>query len=109
MKENGRFQALETTLSGIQMRYGEGAIMRLGQASHQAVETIPSYKEDRLAQGRESAKQALREKPDLCRELENAIRRQIGVAELDTASALVFDAEEAAGEQEIKAGDLALR
>jgi recombination protein RecA len=40
MKENGRFQALETTLKGIEKRYGEGAIMRLGQASHLQVETI---------------------------------------------------------------------
>jgi recombination protein RecA len=42
MKEDGRFQALETTLSNIQKRYGEGAIMRLGQASHLEVESIPT-------------------------------------------------------------------
>jgi recombination protein RecA len=42
MKEDGRLRALETTLNGIQKRYGEGAIMRLGQASHLQVETIPT-------------------------------------------------------------------
>jgi len=42
MKENGRQQALETTLNGIQKRYGEGAIMRLGQASHLEVAVIPT-------------------------------------------------------------------
>jgi recombination protein RecA len=42
MRENDRFQALETTLSSIQKRYGEGAIMRLGQASHLNVEVIPT-------------------------------------------------------------------
>ena len=42
MKENGRFRALETTLNSIQKRYGEGAIMRLGQASHLQVEAIPT-------------------------------------------------------------------
>jgi recombination protein RecA len=42
MKEDGRFRALETTLSSIQKRYGEGAIMRLGQAEHLQVETIPT-------------------------------------------------------------------
>ena len=42
MSEDGRFRALETTLSSIQKRYGEGAIMRLGQASHLQVETIPT-------------------------------------------------------------------
>jgi recombination protein RecA len=42
MKEDGRFRALETTLSSIEKRYGEGAIMRLGQASHLQVESIPT-------------------------------------------------------------------
>ena len=42
MKEDGRLRALETTLNGIQKRYGEGAIMRLGQADHLQVETIPT-------------------------------------------------------------------
>ncbi|MFN2186988.1 MAG: recombinase RecA, partial [Anaerolineae bacterium] len=42
MKDEGRSRALETTLSGIQKRYGEGAIMRLGQANHLQVESIPT-------------------------------------------------------------------
>jgi len=42
MKESGRLQALETTLSSIQKRYGEGAIMRLGQASHLRIDVIPT-------------------------------------------------------------------
>ena len=42
MKESGRAQALETTLSSIQKRYGEGSIMRLGQATHLAVAVIPT-------------------------------------------------------------------
>ncbi len=40
MKESGRLQALETTVSSIQKRYGEGAIMRLGQAGHLQIEVI---------------------------------------------------------------------
>ncbi len=42
MKEDGRLRALETTLNSIQKRYGEGAIMRLGQADHLQVEVIPT-------------------------------------------------------------------
>ncbi|HER35659.1 MAG TPA: recombinase RecA [Halothiobacillaceae bacterium] len=42
MKEDGRFRALETTMKSIHKRYGEGAIMRLGQAEHLHVETIPT-------------------------------------------------------------------
>jgi recombination protein RecA len=42
MKEDARFRALETTLNSIQKRYGEGAIMRLGQAGHLQVEAIPT-------------------------------------------------------------------
>src|SRR4030042_1189767 len=42
MKDNGRRQALETTLNSIQKRYGEGAIMRLGQAGHLQIDVIPT-------------------------------------------------------------------
>jgi len=52
-----------------------------------------SYKGERLAQGRENAKQALREKPDLCLEIENTIRRQIGLRELDLSQPFDFGEE----------------
>jgi recombination protein RecA len=42
MVETGKSKALETTLATIQKRYGEGAIMRLGQATHLQVEAIPT-------------------------------------------------------------------
>jgi recombination protein RecA len=42
MADTGKVKALETTLATIQKRYGEGAIMRLGQAGHLQVETIPT-------------------------------------------------------------------
>ncbi len=42
MNEDGRLRALETTLKSIEKRYGEGAIMRLGQATHLEVEAIPT-------------------------------------------------------------------
>jgi recombination protein RecA len=44
-----------------------------------------NYKDERLAQGRENAKQALRENPILCFEIENAIRRETGLPELEHA------------------------
>ncbi len=40
------------------------------------------YKEERLAQGREAAKQALRENQALCLDIENAIRRASGLPEV---------------------------
>jgi recombination protein RecA len=40
MSENGRAKALETTLANIQKRYGEGAVMKLGQAEHLNVDVI---------------------------------------------------------------------
>jgi len=40
MSDNGRTKALETTLAHIQKRYGEGAIMKLGQMTHLNVEAI---------------------------------------------------------------------
>jgi recombination protein RecA len=45
-----------------------------------------SYGEERLAQGRENAKQALRENMALCWEIENAIRRESGLPEVSAPS-----------------------
>jgi recombination protein RecA len=42
MAPSGKDKALETTLATIQKRYGEGSIMRLGQASHLEVGVIPT-------------------------------------------------------------------
>jgi len=42
MAVSGKVKALETTLATIQKRYGEGSIMRLGQANHLQVEAIPT-------------------------------------------------------------------
>ena len=42
MAERDKSKALETTLATIQKRYGEGSIMRLGQAGHLHVEAIPT-------------------------------------------------------------------
>jgi recombination protein RecA len=42
MAETGKEKALETTLSTIKKRFGEGAIMKLGQATHLHVEAIPT-------------------------------------------------------------------
>jgi len=46
-----------------------------------------SYKEERLAQGRENARQALRDNPALCLEIENAIRRASGLSEVQIVAA----------------------
>jgi recombination protein RecA len=43
-----------------------------------------SYKEERLAQGRENAKVALRENPALCLEIENTIRQASGLPQVDS-------------------------
>ncbi len=39
---NGRIDSLDKTLDSITKRFGEGAIMRLGEANHMQVETIPT-------------------------------------------------------------------
>src|SRR5512136_3367217 len=39
---SGKDKALETTLATIQKRFGEGSIMRLGQASHLQIDVIPT-------------------------------------------------------------------
>jgi len=40
--DNGKKKALDTTLDTIKKRFGEGAIMKLGQATHMHVEAIPT-------------------------------------------------------------------
>lgn len=42
MAEAGKEKALEATLATIKKRFGEGAIMKLGQAAHMQVEAIPT-------------------------------------------------------------------
>jgi recombination protein RecA len=42
MAEDGRKRALDTTITNIKRRFGEGAIMKLGQADHLNVEVIPT-------------------------------------------------------------------
>ncbi|MFQ5401410.1 MAG: DNA recombination/repair protein RecA, partial [Anaerolineae bacterium] len=39
---NGRLATLEKTLDSLTKRFGEGTIMRLGDASHLQVEAIPT-------------------------------------------------------------------
>ena len=41
-KDNGRLVSLEQTLDSLTKRFGEGAIMRLGEAQHMHVEAIPT-------------------------------------------------------------------
>jgi recombination protein RecA len=40
--ESGKSKALDTTLANLTKRFGEGAIMRLGEATHLQVEVIPT-------------------------------------------------------------------
>jgi recombination protein RecA len=42
MDKEGRGRALDTAIAGIQRKYGDGAIMRLGDATHLQVESIPT-------------------------------------------------------------------
>ena len=42
MSTEGRRKALETTLAGLNKRYGDGVVMKLGEATKMAVETIPT-------------------------------------------------------------------
>ena len=42
MANRGREQALETTLSSLQKRFGDAAVMKLGTAEHLNVQAIPT-------------------------------------------------------------------
>jgi recombination protein RecA len=55
-----------------------------------------SYNGDRIGQGKDNAREFLRENPDIAREIENKIRESLGVAAL--GDAVVAGAETAGGE-----------
>ena len=42
MADNGQAKALETTLANLKKRFGDGSIMKLGEAQHLHVESIPT-------------------------------------------------------------------
>ncbi|MEA3336735.1 MAG: DNA recombination/repair protein RecA, partial [Chloroflexota bacterium] len=42
MRGDGKNKALETTLATLKKRFGEGAIMKLGEAADLRVEAIPT-------------------------------------------------------------------
>ncbi len=42
LEDHGRMKALEATLADLTKRFGDGTIVRLGDASHMAVESIPT-------------------------------------------------------------------
>jgi len=74
--------------------YGEG-ISREGDlldlaTNHRVVEKSGAwfgYKGDRLGQGRENAKQTLRDHPELLRKVENDVKRALGIAVREEAAA----------------------
>jgi len=59
----------------------EGDVLDLG-ATHRVVEKSGawfSYKGDRLGQGRENAKQSLKENPELLRKIEREVKVKLGL------------------------------
>ncbi len=65
-----------------------GDILDMG-VEHEVVEKRGSfyfYDEDRLAQGRENAKEALSENPPLALEIENKVRETLGIRPLDASA-----------------------
>lgn len=61
-----------------------------------------SYKEARIGQGRENAKQYLRENPDICLDVENQVRAHYGLPMLEMTAAPAENAEAAIMETEIE-------
>ena len=54
-----------------------------------------AYGGEKIGQGRDNAREFLRENPDLAREIENRVREQLGIAQLPPAAAAAAEAESA--------------
>jgi recombination protein RecA len=65
----------------------EGEIIDLG-VQHKLVEKAGAwyaYKGEKIGQGKDNAREYLREHPEVAREIENKVREAVGVALLETA------------------------
>src|SRR5687767_11088362 len=79
----------------------EGDVLDLG-AAQRVVEKSGawfSYKGDRLGQGRENAKQALKENPDLLKRIENEVKLKLGMAVREEKPEPATNAKAAAAEK----------
>ena len=75
----------------------EGEILDLG-VLHRVVEKSGAwyaYNGEKIGQGRDNAREFLRENPDLAREIENKVREQLGIALLPPARAQAGAGDEA--------------
>ncbi len=73
----------------------EGEIVELG-VTHKLVEKAGawySYNGERIGQGKDNAREYLKEHPEMAREIENKVRTTVGVAEQQPAVAIVAAAE----------------
>ncbi|HEU5182538.1 MAG TPA: DNA recombination/repair protein RecA, partial [Candidatus Polarisedimenticolia bacterium] len=59
-----------------------------------------SYAETRLGQGREAARQLLKDNPDLCAEIEKKIRKKLGLLREDPAASAAAPGAAGKGEKE---------
>ena len=73
----------------------EGEIVELG-VTHKLVEKAGawySYNGERIGQGKDNAREYLKEHPEMAREIENKVRAAVGVVEQQAAVATVVAAE----------------
>jgi recombination protein RecA len=85
----------------------EGEIIELG-VQHKLVEKSGAwyaYKGEKIGQGKDNAREYLRENPEIAREIENKVREAVGVALLDPVVKPAAKAADKAGEKAgVKAG-----
>jgi recombination protein RecA len=79
----------------------EGEIIELG-VQHKLVEKAGAwyaYKGEKIGQGKDNAREYLRENPEIAREIENKVREAVGVALLDPVVKPTAKAADKAGEK----------
>jgi recombination protein RecA len=84
----------------------EGDVLDLGVAQNVLEKSGSwiSYGETRLGQGREAARQLLKDNPDLCREIELKIRKKLGLIKEDAKVQALPPADKAGAREEDKKG-----
>jgi recombination protein RecA len=87
----------------------EGEIIELG-VQHKLVEKAGAwyaYKGDKIGQGKDNAREYLREHPEIAREIENKVRAAVGVALLGAVEKAPAKADKAAEKASAKASEKA--
>ena len=93
-----KVKALQAALAQIEKQFGKGTVMRLGEGEVSDMGVVAkvleksgawyAYNGEKIGQGKDNAREFLRENPDLAIEIENKVRQALEIPLLPGAAGL---------------------